>query len=52
MGEHIKFTERPQSGATPGSAGLQTQVAGGATTVSAAAAATGGMGGTLIERDL
>ena len=51
MGEHIKFPERPHGTPTPGSGGLQTQVAGGVTTVSAVAASTGGIGGTLIERD-
>lgn len=39
--------------ATPGTAGVQSQVAGGATTVSAVADATGGVGpGNLVESDL
>lgn len=50
--EQIKFPSRPKGTVTPGSVGLKTQIPGGATTVSAVAAATGGIGpGSLVETD-
>lgn len=50
--ETVKVVDISAVKPTRGSAGLRTQVAGQATTVSNVAAATGGIGrGKLIERD-
>ena len=50
--EHVKVVDSGNAAATPGTAGLRTQLAGQATTVSNVAAASGGIGrGRLIERD-
>ena len=55
MAENIKFPDTPNPSINPtaGTAGVKSQVNGQATTVSAAAAATGGVGpGNLIESDI
>ncbi len=52
MGEHIRFAEQPVQKPTNGSAGQHTQLPGCATTVSAVAAATGGIRpGNIISTD-
>lgn len=52
MKEHIQIVDSPTIQPTLGSCGMQTQVSGGVCTVSAVAAASGGIGrGHLIETD-
>ncbi len=51
--EHIQVVDTTNKCATKGSAGLNTQLAGQATTVSNVATSTGGIGrGKLIDRDV
>lgn len=50
--ENVQVIGAPQAKPATGSAGLRTQLAGKATTVSGVSAATGGIGcGKLVERD-
>ena len=52
MKENVQIVDAAPMQATKGSAGLKTQLAGQATTVSNVSAATGGIGrGKLIETD-
>lgn len=51
MGEHIKFAEKPLR-PTKGTAGLATQLPGGATTIGNLASATGGIkAGNIVTTD-
>lgn len=51
-GEVVKVVSTRNTHPSPGSAGIKSQLPGGCTSISSVSAATGGIGGKLVQSDV